>query len=156
MMRIPALAALAATTALLAACTTVDAPATRAEANAGLATASSAGAVCGTYGLMDRDGNGHISKAEWDAYRTGAYTGWDSDHDGRISRAEFNNCYASNGFYGPAYYKSDYASNYYSAFDPGNTGYVTADDFFGDKSWVAIDRNGNGVIDDNEWTWWVK
>jgi hypothetical protein len=152
-MRKTSLAALAATTAMLAACTTTEPPATRAEANAGLSTASAAGSVCGTYGLMDKDGNGHISKAEWDAYHAGAYTGWDTDHDGRISRAEFERCYAANGFYGAGYYEPDYSTNYYSAFDPNNTGYVTADDFFGDRTWVAIDRNNNGVIDDDEWTW---
>ena len=153
-MRALTLTVLLAGTAALAACTTTEAPATRAEANAGLATTSAAGSVCGTYGLMDRDGNGHISRAEWDAYRMGAYTGWDTDHDGRISRAEFQNCYASNGFYAPTYYNRDYWTNYYSTFDPQNTGYISQDAFFGAGTWTSLDRNNNGVIDDNEWTWW--
>lgn len=150
-----ALAALAATTALLSACATTAPPATRAEANMGLATSTRAASICGTYGLMDKDGNGHISRAEWDAYRAGAYSGWDSNGDGRISRTEFERCYEANGFYDPAYYNRAYWTNYYSAFDPNNTGYIVADDFFGDRTWVAIDRNNNGVIDDNEWTWWM-
>ena len=152
-MRILALAALLAGTAALSACATTGVPMTRAEANAHLASTGTAGAVCGTYGLMDRDGNGHISRAEWDAYRTGAYTGWDANHDGRISRAEFQNCYAANGFYGPTYYNSAYGTNYYSAFDPTNTGYVTSDGFFNDKTFDTMDLNHNGIIDDNEWAW---
>ena len=155
-MRSLTLGVLLASTAALSACETAGPPATRAEANAGLATTTAAGAVCGTYGLMDRDGNGHISKAEWDAYRVGAYSGWDANHDGRISRAEFQNCYASNGFYGPTYYKTDYGTNYYTAFDPQNTGYISQDAFFGDGTWTALDRNNNGVIDDDEWTWWQR
>lgn len=148
---------LLASTAGLAGCATgTTPPATRAEANAGLAMTTPAGAVCGTYGLMDRDGNGHISRAEWDAYRAGAYTGWDVDRDGRISRTEFQNCWYGGGFYGPAYYNRDNWTYYYSAFDPANTGYITTTDFFGDRTWTAIDRNGNGVIDDTEWTWWPR
>lgn len=146
------------TASALAGCTEPNAPppATRAEANAGLAVATPAGAACGTYGLMDRDGNGHISHAEWDAYRAGAYTAWDVNHDGRISRSEFQNCWYGGGFYPATAYNRDYWNYYYNAFDPNNTGYITAEDFFGNRTWVAIDRNNNGVIDDDEWTFWPR
>ena len=153
-MRTLALFALLAGTAALSACTTYDGtPISRAGANAHLASTGTAGAICGTYGLMDRDGNGHISRAEWDAYRTGAYSAWDTNHDGRISRAEFQNCYSANGFYAPTYYNSGYANNYYTAFDPNNTGYISTDDFFNDRTFDTMDLNHNGIIDDNEWAW---
>jgi hypothetical protein len=146
------------TASAVAGCTEPNAPppATRAEANAGLAVATPAGAACGTYGVMDRDGNGHISHAEWDAYRAGAYTAWDVNHDGRISRSEFQNCWYGGGFYPATAYNRDYWNYYYNAFDPNNTGYITADDFFGNRTWGAIDRNNNGVIDDDEWTFWPR
>jgi hypothetical protein len=152
-MRIPALVAMVAATAALSACTTYGTPMTRAGANAHLAAATSAGAVCGTYGLMDRNGDGHVSKAEWDAYRTGAYSAWDTDHDGRIDRAEFERCYAANGFYAPKYYNGAYGSNYYSAFDPNKTGYISTDDFFNDRTFDMMDRNHDGMIEGDEWTW---
>lgn len=147
--------ALGAAALTLAGCAeTGEPPATRAEANARLAVATPAGQVCGTYGLMDQNGDGHISRAEWDNYRAGAYSAWDVDHDGRISRAEFQNCWYGGGFYGANYYNRDYWTRYYSAFDPSNTGYITQDAFFGTGTWTAIDRNANGVIDDDEWVWW--
>ena len=154
-MRTHGLAVTLAGTICLAGCATYDTPpASRSEANAALASGGPASSACGTYGLMDRNGDGHISRAEWDAYRAGAYSAWDTNHDGRISREEFQNCWNGNGFYAPTYYNRDYWTNYYNAFDPDHTGYINQDQFFGDRSWNAIDRNGNGVIDDNEWTWW--
>src|SRR3569832_782509 len=138
-MRTIALTALAATVMGLTACAeTGEPPATRTEANMRLAAASPAAAACGTYGLIDRDGNGHISRAEWDAYRAGADSAWDVDHDGRISRAEFQNCWYGGGFYAPANYNRDYWTYYYNAIDPNKTGYNTHEKFFGNGAWTAI------------------
>ena len=137
-----ALSALAAGTAALSACATV--PAATVAANN----------VCGTYGYVDVNNDGFISGDEWNTYRTSAYGFWDVDKDGRISRSEFENCYRAGGFYREAYYNPDYWTNYWSAFDANNDGFLSADEYWSAGAWTRIDRNANGRIDADEWVWW--
>jgi hypothetical protein len=137
-----ALSVLLAGTAALAACATV--PAATVAANN----------VCGTYGYVDVNNDGFISGDEWNTYRTNAYGFWDVNKDGRISRSEFENCYRAGGFYREAYYNPDYWTNYWSAFDANNDGFLSADEYWSAAAWSRIDRNANGRIDADEWVWW--
>ena len=76
------------------------------------------------------------------------------NHDGRISRSEFEACYRAGGFYPANYYKPDYWTNYWSAFDTNGDGYLSADEYWSAATWARIDRNHNGRIDADEWVWW--
>jgi Ca2+-binding EF-hand superfamily protein len=113
--------ALLTTAAALSACETVPPPA---------AEAAAASNVCGTYGYVD------VNK------------------DGRISRSEFENCYRAGGFYRTAYYNPDYWTNYWSAFDANGDGYLSTDEYWSSAAWATIDRNHNGRIDSDEFVWW--
>ena len=123
---------------------------------AGCATYAPATAynACGTYGMIDADNDGYVESSEWNAYRTGAYGSWDVNRDGRISRSEFQNCWYGGGFYSASAYNRDYWSNYWSAFDTNNDGYLSNDEYWSGAAWSRMDRNGNGRIDSDEWRWW--
>ena len=140
-MRTLALSALLASGAALAACATVPPP-------------MAAGNVCGSYGYVDVNNDGFISGDEWNTYRTSTYSYWDTDADGRISRSEFENCWRGGGFYREAYYRPDYWTNYWSAFDANADGYLSADEYWSGAAWSRVDRNGNGIMDANEYMWW--
>ena len=136
-------ASLAAGAAVLAGCAAAPPPVVAAGGN-----------VCGTYGYVDINNDGVISGDEWNTYRTSSYGFWDVDHDGRVDRTEFENCYRAGGFYRANYYNPDYWTNYWTAFDANNDGYLSADEYWSAGAWARIDRNNNGRIDANEWVWW--
>ena len=71
-----------------------------------------------------------------------------------FSRSEFENCWRGGGFYREAYYKPDYWTNYWTAFDANNDGYLSNDEYWSAAAWSRIDKNGNGRIDESEWVWW--
>lgn len=108
-------------------------------------------ATCGTYGLVDRNGDGRISTDEWNAYRTSGYASWDVNHDGRIDRNEYANCWYGGGFY-PKYNRATWEPSY-RAFDVNGDGYLSADEYWGTTAWSQYDRNHDGVIDSSEWPW---
>ena len=130
---------LAGTAAALTACATVP------VAGSGM---------CGSYGYVDVNNDGFITGDEWNTYRTSAYGDWDVNNDGRVSRSEFENCWRAGGFYRDPYYNAGYWSNYWSAFDTNNDGYLSAEEYWSTQAWTRIDRNANGRIDANEWVWW--
>lgn len=108
-------------------------------------------AACGTYGAMDRNGDGRISNAEYNDYRTGAYAMWDTNHDGRISRAEYANCWYGGGFY-TGYKQAQYEPSW-MAFDTNHDGYLSRDEYWNAQYWRSLDKNGDGVVDSSEWPW---
>lgn len=116
--------------------------------------ATAANTRCGTYGYIDVNNDGFITGPEWNTYRSNAYGYWDVNKDGRIGRAEFENCWRGGGFYRDAAYSPDYWNNYWTAFDANADGYLSADEYWSASTWARIDRNNNGRIDQNEWTWW--
>jgi predicted small secreted protein len=108
-------------------------------------------AACGTYGVMDRNGDGRISNAEYNDYRTGAYAMWDTNRDGRISRAEYANCWYGGGFY-TGYKRPNYEPSW-TAFDTNHDGYLSNEEYWNAQYWSNLDTNHDGVIDSSEWPW---
>jgi predicted small secreted protein len=108
-------------------------------------------ASCGSYGPIDRNGDGRISNSEWNDYRAGGYSSWDANHDGRISRAEYSNCWYGGGFYS-TYNRPNWEPSY-SVFDTNHDGYLSADEYWNSQAYGAYDRNHDGVIDSSEWPW---
>ncbi|MBA3668447.1 MAG: hypothetical protein H0W65_12135 [Sphingomonas sp.] len=107
--------------------------------------------ACGTYGSIDKNADGRISRAEYDAYRGGAYGSWDSNGDGRISRSEYANCWYGGGFY-TNYNRAAYEPSY-TIFDTNRDGYLSASEYYSASAWPGLDRNGDGIVDSSEWHW---
>lgn len=114
---------------------------------------AASGQLCGT-GSIDANGDGVVTAAEWNAWRTSGFATWDLNHDNRVDRTEFETCYRAGGFYPSAYYNPTYWTNYWSAFDLNGDGYLSPDEYWSAQAWANVDRNHNGVIDSNEWVWW--
>ena len=108
-------------------------------------------AACGTYGSVDKNGDGRITRAEYDMYRAGAYGSWDSNHDGRVSQAEYANCWYGGGFYSN-YNRANYQTSY-GIFDANHDGYLSANEYYSAAAWPGLDTNGDGVVDSSEWHW---
>ena len=108
-------------------------------------------ASCGSYGLIDRNNDGRVSRAEYDSWSSGSYRSWDANGDGRISQAEYANCWYGGGFYS-TYNRSAWEPSY-GAFDTNRDGYLSADEYWGTSAYNAYDRNRDGMIDSTEWPW---
>ena len=115
--------------------------------------AAAAYQACAT-GAVDIDNDGYVEANEWNTWRTSGYSYWDANRDGRISRTEFQNCWYGGGFYQASYYNRDYWTNYWTAFDANNDGYLDSNEYWSAAAWARMDRNGNGRVDSDEWRWW--
>ena len=133
---------------LLAACAYPPAP-----PPPGSAAAAAAYQACASGGV-DANGDGVVDMAEWNGWRTSGYSQWDANRDGRISRTEFQNCWYGGGFYAANSYNRDYWTNYWTAFDANNDGWLSNDEYWSAATWARVDRNANGRIDADEWRWW--
>lgn len=105
--------------------------------------------ACGTYGMVDRDNDGRISRAEWTAFGGGAFAAWDINRNGRISQSEFANCWYGGGFastYNQANWRPAFAS-----LDINADGVVTAGEFFSASAWARLDPRNTGYI--SAWPW---
>ncbi|MBA3668435.1 MAG: hypothetical protein H0W65_12075 [Sphingomonas sp.] len=142
---------LLASAAMLAGCNTVRGAAADVSSVATAFDPNTTYAQCGTYGPIDRNGDGFLSSAEWNDYRAGGYIYWDANHDGQISRSEYANCWYGGGFY-KTYKRADWEPSY-SVFDANHDGWLSADEYWGASSWSAYDRNHDGMIDSSEWPW---
>ena len=96
-MRIPALSLLASA-ALLSGCNTVRGVGADIEAAANAFDPARTYSMCGSYGLVDRDKDGRISREEWLAYGGAAFASWDTNGNGRIGQGEFATCWYGGGF----------------------------------------------------------
>jgi len=145
------LLAAASAAALLAGCNTVRGMGADVESVAAAFDPAYHYNVCGSYGMLDHNGDGRISNAEWNAYRAGAYRGWDLNGDGRISRREYASCWYGGGFY-PTYTKAAYEPSWV-AFDANGDGWISSDEYYSTAAYGPLDRNGDGYIDSSEWPW---
>ena len=150
-MRMIITTSLLASAAMLAGCNTVRGVGSDVASVAEAFDPNRTYASCGTYGPIDKNGDGRISNIEWDTYRTGGYSYWDANRDGRISRAEYANCWYGGGFY-TTYNRSNWETSY-GAFDTNRDGYLSADEYWGNSAYSTYDRNRDGVIDSSEWPW---
>jgi predicted small secreted protein len=106
-------------------------------------------ATCGSYGLIDRNGDGRISGEEWNAYRAAAFAAWDANGNGRVGQREFANCWYGGGFWS-SYNRPNWRPAF-DAFDLNRDGFITADEFFGTSAWSRLDPNNTGYI--TAWPW---
>lgn len=141
-------ALMVASVALLAACNTVEGVGEDIQSAANAFDPNRAYPACGSYRL-DADGDGRVSNAEYNTYRSGAYGAWDTNRDGRISRAEYADCWYGGGFY-PTYQRQAYEPSW-TAFDANNDGYLSSDEYWSAAQWSRLDRNNDGILDSSEW-----
>lgn len=140
---------LAASAALLAGCNTVRGVASDIESVANAFDPARTYAVCGTYGLMDRNGDGRISRAEWLAYGPAQFASWDLNHNGRIGQGEFANCWYGGGF-ATVYNRANWQPAF-DALDVNHDNVITPGEFFSAAAWTALDPTGTGYI--TAWPW---
>ena len=150
MMRIATAAALLGSVALLAACNTVRGAAADVASVATAFDPNRTYTPCGS-ARIDANGDGRISTAEWNGYRTSGYASWDANGDGRISQAEYSNCWYGGGFY-QTYNRATWEPSY-RAFDTNGDGWLSNEEYWSATAWSQYDRNGDGVIDSSEWPW---
>src|SRR3954463_4833970 len=98
---------LLASAVALAGCNTVRGVGADVESVANAFDPNTHYAACGTYGPIDRNGDGRISQAEWNDWHSGGGGPGDPNHAGPISRAEYANCWYGGGF-SPAYHQTAY------------------------------------------------
>ena len=149
-MRTTTLTVLLASAAALAGCNTVRGVSSDLTSVAEAFDPNKTYAPCAS-GAIDSNGDGRISNAEWDSYRTAGYSSWDVDRDGRISRAEYANCWYGGGFY-TTYNRAAWEPSY-RAFDANGDGWLSSEEYWGTSAWSQYDRNRDGVIDSSEWPW---
>jgi predicted small secreted protein len=140
---------LTASAALLAGCNTVRGVGSDIESVANAFDPGRTYAVCGSYGLLDRNGDGRISRAEWLAYGPAEFASWDTNRNGRIGRGEFANCWYGGGFYS-GYNRANWQPAF-AALDLNGDGGITPNEFFSGTAWARLDPNGTGYI--TAWPW---
>ncbi|HVM23461.1 MAG TPA: EF-hand domain-containing protein [Sphingomicrobium sp.] len=136
-------------TALLAGCNTVRGVAADIESVAAAFDPARTYTVCGSYGLVDRNGDGRISRDEWLAYGGPQFAAWDLNGNGRIGRGEFANCWYGGGF-ATTYNRVNWEPAF-NALDLNRDGVITPNEFFSVSAWARLDPAGTGYI--SAWPW---
>ena len=141
--------ALLASSALLAGCNTVRGVAGDIESVANAFDPGRTYRVCGTYGLIDQNKDGRISRAEFQGFGSAAFRAWDANGNGRIGNGEFATCWYGGGFaatYNQANWQPAFAS-----LDLNGDTFITPNEFFSDAAWARLDPSGTGYI--SAWPW---
>lgn len=112
------------------------------------ATPAPANVACSQLGLIDRDGDTRVTRAEYDAFGDGVFGDWDADDDNRISLAEYQRCWTAGGFYNGNV--GDHTTTF-EAFDANDDNFLTEDEFFGDASWRRWDADTDGALMEDDW-----
>ena len=140
---------LLASAALIGGCNTVRGVASDIESVANAFDPARTYAVCGTYGLVDRSGDGRISRDEWLAFGPAQFASWDLNRNGRIGQGEFANCWYGGGF-ATTYNRVNWQPAF-DALDVNNDNVITSGEFFSAAAWTALDPTGTGYI--TAWPW---
>ena len=143
------LTTLLASAAVLAGCNTVRGVAADVESVAAAFDPARTYAACGSYGLIDRNGDGRISRDEWTGFGGGAFGAWDANGNGRIGQGEFANCWYGGGFWN-TYNRADWRPAF-TALDLNGDGAITPNEFFSTTGWARLDPNNTGFI--TAWPW---
>ena len=99
--------------------------------------------------LVDRNGDGRISRAEWLAYGPAEFASWDLNHNGRIGKGEFSSCWYGGGF-ATTYNRANWDPAF-AALDVNHDGVITPGEFFSGAAWARLDPRGTGYI--TAWPW---
>ena len=140
---------LLASAMLLGGCNTVRGVASDIESVADAFDPARTYAVCGSYGMVDRNNDARIGRDEWLAYGGGAFASWDANGNGRIGRGEFANCWYGGGF-ATTYNRANWQPAF-DALDVNRDGVITANEFFSATAWARLDPNNTGYI--TAWPW---
>lgn len=141
--------ALLASAVALTGCNTVRGVAADVESVATAFDPARTYAVCGSYGLIDRNGDGRISRDEWTGYGGAAFAAWDANRNGHIGPGEFANCWYGGGFWN-SYNRADWRPAF-TALDLNSNGSITPDEFFSGTAWARLDPTNTGYI--TAWPW---
>jgi len=144
-----ALVTLLASAAVLTGCNTVRGMAADVESVANAFQPGTTYAVCGSYGMIDRNHDGRITRDEWLAFGGSAFAAWDLNHNGRIGPGEFSRCWYGGGFYG-SYNQANWQPAF-AALDVNHDGFITPNEFFSAAAWSRLDPTGAGYI--TAWPW---
>lgn len=140
---------LLASTAILTGCNTVRGVSSDIESVANAFDPSRTYTTCGSYGLVDRNGDGRISRDEWLAYGPAQFASWDVNRNGRIGKGEFSSCWYGGGF-ATTYNRGNWEPAF-AALDVNGDGAITSNEFFSATAWARLDPNNTGVI--TAWPW---
>ena len=140
---------LLASTVLLTGCNTIRGVAGDIESVANAFDPARTYTVCGSYGMVDRNNDGRISRDEWVGFGGASFAAWDTNGNGRIGQGEFANCWYAGGF--AATYNRPNWRPAFDSLDLNRNGVITAGEFFSASTWVRLDPNNTGFI--TAWPW---
>jgi hypothetical protein len=98
----------------------------------------------GTSAGWDTNNDRNFDRAEFTGYGDRGFLGWDNDNDRRLSRTEFDAGWTEAGWREPG--------TAFTAFDDNNDTFLGEDEFFGEDEFTEWDRNANGMLETEEWT----
>lgn len=101
---------------------------------------------------LDLDGDGLITRGEFDAHRAGRFADADTDKDGSLNADEMSKAADARREERRARREEARKARLFSRFDADNNGAISADEFSvpADKAFARMDRDGDGVVTSEE------
>ncbi len=101
---------------------------------------------------FDGDRNGEVTEEEWTAYGEESFAGADADQSGFVDEDEFNR-FAESNFGGTAGGGDD-DGPLFGLLDTNDDVQADEDEWFGNESFVELDDDESGVLEENELGAW--